>query len=63
MRIEQHQEKNGFRFILSIQTLDSVSHKLLTEEPKLEESIKTTLWNTSHDVLNLLNHEKQVRKM
>lgn len=61
MKIQTNQEDGVFRFTLDFTGNETMSHKLLTENRELVDSIKQDIDEAGKKILKKLNHEFQVR--
>jgi hypothetical protein len=61
MTITRHYEKFDMRLEASLTTKEHLSHKLLSESVELERSIKHIIDDALFKILDVLNHERNVR--
>lgn len=62
MKLTQHSEAKGIRLELECHTRSALAHKLITENPRLEKTIKGYLASVSADILDILSQELTYRK-
>lgn len=63
MKIYQNVEHFGFRFTIIVETNDKLSHKLISENSKIEDYVKSCLEKTGRYIVLGLDKERQDRKL
>lgn len=61
MLIRNVYEKHDFSVEVAVQTRDMLSHKLLSEDEGLERSVKSILSEAIFKIMDVLQHERNVR--
>lgn len=57
MKIQQNVENGEFRIELSVQTIERISHKLVSESPELTVQIRDIMASAGERMLELLHEE------
>lgn len=61
--IEQHYEKDGIRFTMQLQTLNALTHKLVSEDEELVRAAKNIMYSAAPEIQRVLNHERVRRNL
>lgn len=61
MKIEVNSEKLNLRLSITIQTKESISHKLLTEDDNLCKILTKLFQDTGLVAVEILNHELTIK--
>lgn len=61
MKIHNIYDKHDFSLEVTVQTREALSHKLLSEDEQLERAIKGIISEAIFKVMDVLQHERNVR--